>query len=342
MELEGKEGPPPLLQLCPQGQDLLEVGQGFLLADACLFGQGLGHLPQGPWGTAAEAPFPVFFQPQLPLREAGQGVLPEGLGALGKGLAQDLPELFPTGGTSLGGGLQDLLYHVLGSDFHAEEGGGEPSHRLPALPPGGPLPGHQGGAGAHVDYRTPLREPGPQAPYQEGHVRPLPPPVGVELVKDQEEGGLRVRRGDQGPVVRAGEEVLPHHVVGEEEVRGMFPQGPALLLFLREMELALADDLRLGERRRRLGGKAQKTQGEPWAPYLAPQGTTHGRKGISSGSKLPEEETLSRRRYSPGGPPDGTPREGRPGGSHPHRQQSTPQRKRMAGRRLDIWGKLQP
>jgi hypothetical protein len=56
----------------------------------------------------------------------------------------------------------------------------------------------------------------PDPPDEEGHIRALPAPVGVQLVEDQEAQALG--RSDQLAVTDPGKDQLEHHIVGEDDV----------------------------------------------------------------------------------------------------------------------------
>ena len=68
------------------------------------------------------------------------------------------------------------------------------------------------------------------APDQERHVCTLAAPIGVELIEDQKPQPLR--GADQLSILRSGEQELEHHVVREEDVRRIAPNGFADVAFL--------------------------------------------------------------------------------------------------------------
>ena len=73
---------------------------------------------------------------------------------------------------------------------------------------------------------------GLDAPDEHGDIRTLPPTVGVKLVKNEVpeilEDGISNR-----PLLHPCEQELEHHVVGEEDLRGILAHRlPPLLLFL--------------------------------------------------------------------------------------------------------------
>lgn len=106
-----------------------------------------------------------------------------------------------------------LADHVLGPDLGAEQLPGDGGHLPPLL---GQCPGRaEGGRRAHaLEPRGRGRVPHPAD--QHGHVRPLPPAVGVQFVEHQElEPPGRL---DQLAVAGPGQDQLQHHVVGEQDV----------------------------------------------------------------------------------------------------------------------------
>jgi hypothetical protein len=98
-------------------------------------------------------------------------------------------------------------------DDGAEDGGGDGRDGLALLLPGA-LRG-EGGGGADV-YETLRATRFADATAEQGDVGSLAASVGVELVEDEEAeaGGVL----DEALLLRAGEDKLEHHVVGEEDV----------------------------------------------------------------------------------------------------------------------------
>ena len=128
--------------------------------------------------------------------------------------------------TIVRGALQGFIDHGIRTHRRSEETCGHISHCLGSAGAFS-LVGH-GGRGANTDGRLVWRAPVPKSADKDGHVRSLAPPIGVELVKDNElhSPGMVDDFGIQ--FVLPGQQQLGHHEVGQQNI-GRLP-GNALAL----------------------------------------------------------------------------------------------------------------
>ena len=170
----------------------------------------------------------VRFEPEDLLDPAGKGVSGEPFEIVRRRWVRDaLPERFQVADIAvgwMGDPLQGLADHPLRIDGCAEQRGRDPRDLLLLLLRAA-LGGHRRRRADALDVR---RVAGVLEPSdQKRDVGALPPAVGVQLVQDEEPQALG--RPDEAALVRAGQDELEHHVVGEQDVRRVGDDRLALL-----------------------------------------------------------------------------------------------------------------